>query len=277
MNDLMISLIATLPVLYLGICSFVYFYQSRLIYRPSREVRDSPASRGLVHENVGVTTEDGVRLAGWRLPHPDPKGTVLFFHGNAGNVAHRLKEACDWHGLGYHVFVFDYRGFGRSEGRPSEEGLYRDARAAWRHLIEDRREDPKRIILAGRSLGGAVAIDLARRHPPGALVVESTFTSLPEVARRKYPWLPVRRLCRHRFASIDKVPHIPCLKIFLHGREDRLIPPAMGRRLFEAAAAPKHFIETPGGHGDAGMFYAPEFTRRVTSLLDEAAPVESRA
>ena len=188
--------------------------------------------------------------------------------------------------MGIGVLIFDYRGFGLSEGRPTERGTYEDADAAWRYLIETRGERPERVVLFGRSLGGAVAIELARRlmnrptepgkpgvagsvPQPAALVVESTFTSILDIGRVHYPFLPIRLLVTYRYASIEKVGHISCPKLFMHGRDDTLIPLSNGRKLFEAAAEPKRFIETPGEHNEAGFTYSPEFTDRLRAFLEE--------
>ena len=170
------------------------------------------------------------------------------------------------------MLAFDYRGYGNSEGSPSEEGTYADADAAWRYLTRGRGIPPERIVLFGRSLGGAVAIEMATRHTPGALVVESTFTNLHDIGRLHYPLLPVKWLLSYRYDSLAKVGTITCPKLFAHGREDTLIPFANGRTLFDAAAEPKTLIETPGDHNNSGISYAPEYAERFRSFLLEAIP-----
>ena len=262
--------LTTVVTVYVVVCAVVFSLQARLIYFPDRDYWTTPGEVGLTFDDLTLTTEDGLSLAAWYVPHAEAKGTVLFCHGNAGNIADRVESLKSFHYLGYNVLIFDYRGYGRSEGKPNEIGTYRDAEAAWQYLIETRGETPERIVLFGRSLGGAVAIDLATRHTPGALVVESTFTSVVDVGKKHYPFLPVGLLCTYRYESIKKVPWLSCPKLFIHGTDDKLVPIANGRRLFDAAAEPKGFMETPGGHNVGGFEYSPEYTRKLREWLDGA-------
>jgi len=255
---------------YMGVCVVVGLLQARLIYFPTRGYAATPGDVGLTFEDLTLKTADGVNIAAWYVPCEAARGTLIFAHGNGGNIADRLHAVKLLHGMGVNVLIFDYRGYGRSEGRPTEDGTYQDAEAAWRYLTETRGEPPERIVLFGESLGGAVAIELARRHRPGALVVESTFTSLVDVGRLHYPLLPVRWLLTYRYESIKKVSDITCPKLFIHGRDDTLVPMANARKLFEAAAEPKQFLETPGDHNEAGFTYSPEYTQRLAAFLDKA-------
>ncbi len=255
---------------YVAVSILVGFLQRRLIYFPTREYESLPTDVGLAYEEVALTTEDGATLAAWYVSHERSRGSVLFFHGNAGNISHRLHTLKLLNSLGYSVLIPDYRGYGRSTGKPSETGLYRDSEAAWRYLVETRAEPANRIALLGRSLGGAVAVELASRHTPAALVVESTFTSLTAVGKHHYPLLPVGLLLRERYDSISRIGKVKCPKLFLHGRDDDLIPIALGRSLFDTASQPKRFIETPGGHNEAGFAYSSEYTRELGAFLDDA-------
>lgn len=286
---------------YVGVCVIIGLLQRHLIYFPTRDYDATPRDVGLEFEDLTLSTADGVSIAAWYVPHPEPKGSLIFCHGNAGNMSDRLHSIKLLHGMGVNVLVFDYRGFGRSEGRPSEQGTYSDAVAVWRYLVETRGELPGRVILFGRSLGGAVAIELALRvelgeitappdespfrrdvirqpepgaaptgRTPGALVVESTFTSLLDIGRLHYPLLPVRWLLTYRYESIAKVARIRCPKCFFHGKEDKLIPFENGLKLFEAASEPKRFIETPGGHNDAGFTYSPEYSDQLEVFINGA-------
>ena len=259
---------------YLGVCVLVGLLQSRLIYFPTRGYPVTPRDIGLAFEDLMLKTADGVSIAAWYVPHADATGSVIFCHGNAGNISDRLHSVRLLHDIGLNVLIFDYRGFGRSEGRPTEQGTYADAQAAWRYLAETRGELPGRVVLFGRSLGGAVAIELANQHTPAALVVESTFASLIDVGRLHYPFLPVRLLLSYRYESIDKVSQITCPKLFLHGTDDTLIPLSNSRKLFDAAIEPKRFIETPGGHNEAGFTYSPDFTNRLATFIDEVLSPE---
>jgi len=260
-------LAAVVSATYLGVCILVYGFQSRLIYFPSRDLRSTPREIALEFEDVSLTGSDGVRIHAWFVPAPDRRRHVIFAHGNAGNLADRLATIKMLHDSGLNVLAFDYRGYGRSDGAPSEKGTYRDAQAAWEYVTRDRGVAPADVVLFGRSLGGAVMIDLAGRHEPGALVVESTFTSLADVGAVHYPLLPVRWLLSYRYDSKSKIGRITCPKLFLHGRDDSLIPLTMARDLFDAAAEPKAFIETPGDHNDSGVLYAPDYVARFGEFL----------
>jgi fermentation-respiration switch protein FrsA (DUF1100 family) len=269
---LAITVVAT----YAAVCALLFLFQSHLIYFPARGYDAVPSDVGLAFEDLTLVTSDGLSIAAWYVPHAEARGSVIFCHGNAGNIADRLYSVKLLNALGCDVLIFDYRGYGRSEGSPTEAGTYADADTAWRYLVESKGKLPERIIIFGRSLGGAVAIELARRHPPAALVVESTFTCMADVGRVHYPLLPVGLLLRHRYDSVSKVPKIDCPKLFLHGTDDSLIPIANARRLFEAAASPRQFIETPGGHNAGGFAYSPEYTQRLDDFLDAVLGRSSR-
>jgi fermentation-respiration switch protein FrsA (DUF1100 family) len=238
--------------LLLGLLLFVT--QARLLYYPnlpSRAVVATPARIGLAYEEVALTAADGVRLHGWFLPAGEPpRGALLFFHGNAGNISHRLDSLRIFHDLGLSVLIFDYRGYGRSEGKVSEDGTYLDAEAAWRHLTETRGFAEEKIVLFGRSLGAAVAARLATRHRPRALILESSFTSVPDLAAKYYRIYPVRWLTRFRYDARAALGAVDCAVLIAHSRDDEIIPVAHGRALFEAAPEPKAFLELRGGHND---------------------------
>jgi fermentation-respiration switch protein FrsA (DUF1100 family) len=233
---------------YVLACVLVFVFQTRLVFFPDRRLVASPKHIGLDYESVFFETEDGVRLHGWFVPAEDAADVLLFFHGNAGNISHRLDSIRIFHDLGLSVFIIDYRGYGASEGRLGESGTYRDARGAFRYLTEERRVAPSNIIYFGRSLGAAVAIELATEHNPKALIAESLFTSIPDVGRRVYPWLPVRLLARVHYDSLARVADISCPKLFIHSHEDELLPIELAERLFAAAADPKTFLRIRGDH-----------------------------
>jgi hypothetical protein len=192
---------------------------------------------------------------------------VLFCHGNAGNISHRLDSIRLLHSLGLQVLIFDYRGYGHSEGAASEKGSYRDADAAWRYLVDVRGLPADRIILFGRSLGAAVAADLASRTRPAAVIMESAFTSVPDMAAGIYPWLPVRLLSRYRYDNLDKITRISAPLLLVHSRQDEIIPFAHGERLFERAREPKQFLEINGGHNDAFLTSRKAYTHGLESFL----------
>lgn len=239
---------------FVGIVIVFWAIQKKLIYFPMRELEGTPAEMGLDYEDVSLTTSDGLRLHGWYVPAPSSRGTVLYFHGNAGNVSHRTQSLWRFHDLGVSTFIIDYRGYGQSEGEPSEEGTYIDAEAAWDYLRTERNEPAERILLYGRSLGGAVAVELAARHDPAGLIVDSSFTSIPDLAKKLYPFLrflPLRTICRHRYESIDRIADVQCPLLVLHSPDDRMIPISHGRRLADAAPKPGCFVQTHGDHNES--------------------------
>ena len=247
-----IKLILALSVFYVLALTAIYFVQSIFIYAPhmpSRELSASPADIFLDYKDVYLKTLDQETIHGWFIPVHNAKQTVLFFHGNAGNISHRLETIKIYHRLGVNVFIFDYRGYGISTGKPSEKGTYLDAKAAWEYLIDQKKLKPENIILAGRSLGGGVASELAKKVNPAMLILESTFTSMVDVSRIHYPFMPTDLIVKHRYESIDNLKSITCPVVIIHSKYDEVIPFHHGKKLFEAANEPKNFIELKGGHG----------------------------
>lgn len=245
---------------YAGLAILHFVFQRHLIYFPSREHEATPRDLGMDFEEAWFSAADGVRLSGWFIPHPDAVATVMFAHGNAGNISHRVYTAKALHEQRLSVFLFDYRGYGHSAGKPTEQGLYADAEGAWTYLTQSRGLLPTQIVIAGESLGGAVAIELATRHAAAAVVVESTFTSLVAVAGYHYPWFPVSWLISDHYDSVNKIARVKFPVLILHGSGDELVPIEMGRTLFAAAGEPKQFIETPGNHNEAGLTYSPMYS-----------------
>jgi fermentation-respiration switch protein FrsA (DUF1100 family) len=241
-----------------------YLLQDRLLYYPSLRLHTTPDESGFAFESVTLATDDGERVHAWWIPAPRARGTLLFCHGNAGNLSNRLPSIDIFRGLGLNVLIFDYRGYGQSTGRPSEAGLYRDAEAAWRYLTETRAIRPAEVVVFGRSLGGGVATWVASRHAPGALIVESAFTSVPDVAALHYPFLPVRLLARARYDSAARIGTVRAPVLVIHSPADEIVPYRLGRRLFDAAAEPKAFLPIDGGHND-GFFVTG---RRYVDGLD---------
>lgn len=260
---------------YAAVVVLVGLFQSKLIYFPSRGIEATPKDLGLPYEDVRLTAADGVTISAWFVPHRDARATILFFHGNAGNNSHRVAELKVLHHLGFSTMIVDYRGYGLSEGHPTEKGTYHDADAAWIYLTGQRGIPPESIVLFGESLGGAVAIDLAARVSPGALVAQSTFTSLGDVGAIHYPLLPVRLILQHRYESVHKVSRVRCPKLFIHSTDDSLVPFHNGRALYEAASPPKEFLETPGEHNSGGFMYSDEYARKLKSFIHAALGVES--
>jgi fermentation-respiration switch protein FrsA (DUF1100 family) len=259
-------------VLLLLLGGLLLLLEKHLIYFPMRSHDVTPGGLGLAHEEVELRAEDGVRLHGWFLPVKGSRLTVLLCHGNAGNVSHRLDRALLMQSrLRVDTLLFDYRGYGQSEGSPDEEGTYRDARAAYRWL-GSRGVGPERIVLFGESLGSAVALQVAVEAEARALVLESPFTSIPDMARAVYPFLPLWPFVRTRYDNLTKVPRIRAPLLVLHGDRDEIVPFAQGRRVFEAAPAPKRFFAIPGAsHNDTYVVGGEAYWRVLREFL-EALP-----
>jgi fermentation-respiration switch protein FrsA (DUF1100 family) len=257
--------------------ALIYFKQSSLVFLPEidRGFRANPANLGLAFTPLRLATSDGEILDGWFVPADtkrETRGLVIFFHGNAGNNGHRLDYLRMFHDLGLATLIVDYRGYGLSSGTPSEEGTNLDAEAAWRHATQVLGFPATRIVLFGESLGGGVATRLAAENHPGALVLASTFTSVPDMGADLYPFLPIRLLARIRYETLTHLPNIACPILVIHSRNDDVIPFSHGRRLFEAARPPKYFLEIEGGHNDGFIFSKNDWVSRLDGFLQQALP-----
>ena len=252
-----------------AVWGYLRFFEWRNLYYPSRELDATPSVFGLQYEDVNFISEDGRMLHGWWIPHPEARGTILHCHGNAGNIGDRAWMAADLHRLKVNVFLFDYRGYGESRGLPTEQGTYRDARAAFEVVRAKHKDsDNPPVVLHGQSLGGAVAVQLALDKPVRGLIVESSFSSVSDVGEKLYPVMPIRWFCRFRYDSASKVRSVVVPKIFAHSPQDDLIPYELGERLYRAAAEPKEFVVLEGSHNDAGWTLTPAYWRAVESLLN---------
>ncbi len=243
-------------------------FEHRATFAPSRVVDRTPADAGLDYEEVEFFAEDAVRLHGWWIPHPQARGTVLYCHGNGANIANRVDLCADLHRWGVNVFIFDYRGYGKSKGWPTEQGVYRDARAAF-EVVRARYEDAEHppVVVYGTSLGGTIAAQVAMDKPVKGLVIEASFPNTLEVGRRLYPWLPVRLVARYRFDAAAKLAQSTLPKLLASSREDDLIPYELGVRLYEAAAEPKEFVELRGPHDEGGWNLVPAYARAWERFL----------
>jgi len=268
---ILLKIILTVVLIYLGIVALAFFLQSRLVYFPRKEIGATPERVGLSYEAVWFQAADALKLSGWFIPVEKPRGILLFCHGNAGNISDRLDSIKLFHSIGLSTFIFDYRGYGQSEGKPTERGTYLDAEAAWSYLVNEREVSSDKIILFGRSLGGAVGAWLAREHAPGALILESTFTSIPDLGARLYPFLPVRLISRFRYSAIEYVKQAKCPVLVVHSRADELIPFRHGRRLFEAANEPKEFLEIAGSHNEGFITTGQRYTDGLAAFLSRHA------
>jgi len=265
MTRLLFTLAAPLVLL----AVWFYLMQPSMVFLPMRQLDATPAMAGLAYEEVRIRTADGVSLHGWYLPGPHPSRTLLFFHGNAGNISHRLESLQLFHQLGLAVLIIDYRGYGLSEGSPSETGLYQDASAAWRYLTGQRGIDAADIVLFGRSLGGAVAARLAAEVKPAALILESSFSSARDFVGQAFPLLSWLIVLRYQFDSLQALRSVHCPVLVLHSPQDEVIPYTLGRKLFEAAPSPKRFQQLRGDHNSGFLLSQPEYQQALTAFLTE--------
>jgi fermentation-respiration switch protein FrsA (DUF1100 family) len=256
-----------------GLAMLLSFLEQSMVYYPEKDLQGDPSGAGLAFEDVHLETEDGLSIHGWWVPHEDARMAILFLHGNAGNISHRLGRIALFHDLGASILIGDYRGYGRSEGRPSERGLYRDADAMYRHLREERGIPPERIVIFGKSLGGAVAADLAARKEAAGVILESSFTSLPDMAREVIPLLPGKLMVRSRYDNLRKIPTVRMPILIIHGDEDRVVPFEMGQRLLDAAPEGTQFFPVPGAdHNDVLEMGGRIYPERVRSFLARVTP-----
>jgi uncharacterized protein len=263
----LLILLAVALFIYLTIAVVVYMKQEEILYHPTRELETTPEDHGMPYESVTLTTTDSVRIHGWWIPVANARGTLLFCHGNGGNISHRIESFRIFQRLGLDIFIFDYRGYGQSEGKPDEEGTYRDGEAAWRYLVEERRVDPRRLVLFGRSLGGAIASYLAEHHGGAGLILESTFRSVPDLGQEMFPWLPVRALVTYEYNTADRLSRIAIPILVAHSPGDEMIPYSHGRRLYELAREPKQFLEMRGGHNDGFIVSGKEYVAGLETFL----------
>jgi len=256
---------------YLLLVILVYIRQGSLVYYPTKEIEATPASIGLEYEEITFKTKDNINISAWYVPAKNERGTLLFCHGNAGNISHRLDSIRIFHDLGLSVFIFDYRGYGKSSGSPSEKGTYLDAESAWDYLVNIKKVQPKKIILFGRSLGSAVAAELALRRKAAGIIIESGFKSIPALGAKFYPYLPVRLISRFKYDTLNKVDKIDIPKLFIYSPQDEIIPYEQGATLFEKAKEPKEFLQVTGRHNDgfltSGRIYIDGLNRFVSKTL----------
>ena len=244
-------------------------FEPRLVYQPGARALDPPdAALALKQRLVSFKSADSATLAAWIIPGANaaPEAPwVLISHGNYGNIAYggRPQFYAWFRDLGVNLFAYDYRGFGESDGAPSEPGVYADAAAAYRYLTDSLHVPPSRIVLFGHSLGTGVTVELARHVPAAGMIVEDAYTSVADRGQEVFPLLPIRLIAKSQFASIDKVGSLRLPKLFLHARNDQTIPIEHGRKVFAAAAEPKEFVELNGGHADA---YTADRTRYYGSI-----------
>ncbi len=280
-KDMLLSILVVLFIFYSVLGWTLYFRQPSFIYSPVREVLYTPEELGLDFEDVTFKTADGLRLNGWYIPAENSEATILFCHGNGGNIFHRLDSINIFSNLGLNCFIFDYRGYGNSEGKPSEEGTYLDAQAAYKWLTKQKEISPDDIIIFGKSLGGAVATQLATKVKTKALIIESAFTSYIDVGKKFYPYMPIKWFARFDYNTLDYIKKVHCPVMIIHSRNDEIIPFEFGLELYDAANEPKEFVEIFGSHNDgflvSGEIYKKSWLKWLDFLKEHKEQVAQQA
>jgi len=254
----------------LFVSGWMLMFEDQYIYYPTKEIDHTPATYGLKFQNIHLTTEDGVVLHGWLMPHAKARFTLLHFHGNAGNISHRLHLYEQWHRMGISLLAIDYRGYGKSEGAPSEAGFYSDGRAAWKELVKRQNIPASQIIISGRSLGCAVAAKLATETKPAALVLETPFTNIPDMAAEHYPWIvPIQYLARTQFDTLDLIAQVKTPTMVITAQNDELVPEAMSEKIYAAAHQPKQLVTLSGSHNDFDISSSSTYTTAWQQWLNQ--------
>ncbi len=256
---------------YFAFMLMLAFFQKKYIYYPSKEIITTPGLKGMEYEDVYFESSDGIRLNGWFFPPKDLRRgeTALFCHGNTDNISYFIDDVKMLTDIGLGVFIFDYRGYGRSGGDQSETGTYFDAEAAWNWLTKEKKLYSRRIIIIGRSLGGAIAAWLAKEHKPRALFLETAFTSIGDIASETHPFIPVKRFLRYEYRTIDYLRQVKAPVLIVHSKDDIVVPFSHGQKLFAAAPEPKKFIELSGSHRNCFFESGSVYTDGVQAFLED--------
>jgi hypothetical protein len=264
---MLISIGVALFIAYGGLGVILYLRQPQFLYNPRQEVTYTPDELGLDFEDVVFQSADGLKLNGWYVPANNSNLTILFCHGNGGNMMHCLDSINIFYNLRLNCFIFDYRGYGKSEGEPSEEGTYLDARAAYDWLVNVKKSSPNNIIIFGRSIGGSIAAQLASKVAAKSLIIESTFTSYADMGKKFYPYMPVRWFAKFKYSTIDYIKDVHCPVMIIHSRSDELVPFEFGLELYESSNEPNEFVEINGSHNDGFLVSSERYKKAWLNWL----------
>jgi len=265
-----VLIIAVIAVIYLVSAVYKFFTQTYYVYQPGREILATPFDIRLYFEEVIFKSSDRLNLSGWFIPSKGKKEVLLFLHGNGGNISTRLT-LIDYFNrkIGLAVFIIDYRGYGKSEGSPSEEGTYLDAKSAWEYLAISKKIKPENIIIYGRSLGGPIAAWLAKEVEPGMLILDSTFTSIKDIAAEMYPYFPVRKFFKFNYPTIDYLKNVECPVLIIHSSEDDYIAFSHAVKLYNAANEPRQFLRIGGTHNNNYIKSSKIFIEGIKSFISK--------
>lgn len=258
---LLLGIIVGLTVIYLR------YIERRTIFFPMKEIEYLPNQMGLESEEIFFKTSDNIDINGWFISRPNARYTILFCHGNAGNISHRLEKLKFFHTLGLNVFIFDYRGYGKSKGNPSEKGIYQDTQASYQYLLS-RKINPTQIIGFGESLGCAAIIDLVFRRELGGLIIEGGFSSAKDMVRAIYSPLLPYWIFASRFDNINKIKSVKEPKLIIHSINDEIVHYRLGKKLYDAASVPKEFLQIRGGHNSCFFESEAILKEKIANFLN---------
>ena len=257
----------------LGIITFIFlcvkFYEKKMIFFPFKDLEAIPSDYGIIYEDIFFKTPDNIQINGWFIPNKSASKTILLFHGNAGNLSHRIEIIEMLLKLNVNVFIIDYRGYGKSNGKPSEKGIYTDALTSYEYLINQKKIKPENIIVYGKSLGTIVAIDLASKVKIDKLIVDSGLTSAKDMSKLILPFLPLYIFLNVKFDSINKIKKVNCPKLIIHSIDDRTIPFSMGQKLFQEAKKPKQFYQSTGNHNEFLYINKTEISNIIANFINQ--------
>mgnify|MGYP001814616303 FL=1 len=267
MKGTIINYLIIIVISLLALNVLMYIQQPLMIFYPMRDVHQAPSDWGMNYDDITLNTTDEVQLNGWYIPHHESKQVLLFFHGNAGNISHRRESIEIFHRLGLNVFIIDYRGYGNSQGKPGEQGLYLDAKAAWQFLIEEKGFSANNIVIFGRSLGGAVAARLAPEVPARGLILESTFSSAKDFANSVFTILSRLVYLRYDFDVAQNIQRVNYPVLVLHSPDDEIMPFKLGKKVYQAANQPKRFVQMKGDHNYGFILSQPGYGEAIGEWL----------
>ena len=272
--NIAITILASIVGIYFALMLLLYLRQSKHLYKPTHEIETTPEQLGFEYDSIMFKTSDNITLNGWFIPQQPlsaygAQRVVLFFHGNTGNISHCMETIELYHRLGLGIFLFDYRGYGNSIGRTTEQGTYHDAEAAWLYLVNTLDIPPEQIIVHGRSLGGAVASWLVSQYTPKAFIIESTFTSAADIAVEHFPHMPARLLTRFHYNVLENIENVECPVLVVCSREDNITPIHHAIKLFDAARDPKEFLEIEGNHYDGFLTTGQRYIDGLEAFINK--------
>lgn len=262
-----VSLVVILSIIGLVAIGYMGYLEKTKLFFPEKEIKYTPKDYGLEYEDIFFSTGDNLLINGWFIPAQDSVCTILFSHGNADNISTILEPIKVLHDLNFNVFVFDYRGYGKSQGVPTEKGVYADIESAYQYLINKRNIQTEEVVVYGASLGGAVAIDLAARNKVKALILEGTFSNARDLAQLRYPYLPWG-IYPSLFDSINKIESIKVPKLVMHSIDDQIVPFKLGEKLYQSAALPKEFIMLSGRHIHGFVDDQEKYSQTIRNFID---------